>query len=243
MMLLALAVALAQSPTTYPSTETRNESPKNMITEIRLGSYYPWVDRPLNCTPGSCPYQSILQGSMLLVELEIERELFQAFGTASVGLTVGYAEKYGHALVEQTGQSGEATGLRIVPMKAIASYRFDWLANKYGIPLVPYLKLGLQLTYWWATKGGTTEVADGVPGNGWSYGIVAAGGLAFLLDVLDRRLARDFDNGVGVNHTYLFAEYNIAEVNDFGRKLADGTTAAALDLSSRFAMFGIAFEY
>src|SRR5205814_1212592 len=93
MMLLALASAvLAQSPTTFPSTETRSESPRSMITEIRLGSYYPWVDRPLsNCYGASCPYAQILKGSMLLVELEVERELFQAFGSASVGLTIGYA--------------------------------------------------------------------------------------------------------------------------------------------------------
>jgi hypothetical protein len=47
---------------------------------------------------------------------------------------------------------------------------------------------------------------------------------------------------VGVNHSYLFAEFNIAEVNDFGRKTPSGVPNA-LDLSARFAMFGLAFEF
>jgi hypothetical protein len=247
MMLLTVAAAvLAQSPTTFPSTETRSESPRSMITEIRLGSYYPWVDRPLTCGgtgEPACPYKSILGGAMLLVELEIERELFQAFGSASIGLTLGYGEKYGHSTT-QTNDVGEATGLRVLPMKAIAAYRFDWLAIRYGIPLVPYVKLGFELAHWWVMKGGGTEVAtDGTTGAGWTYGVVGAGGLAFQLDILDQRLARDFDNGLGVNHTYIFGEFNIAEVNNFGQKTDDGTTARALDLSSRFFMFGIAFEY
>lgn len=245
MSMMLAALALAQSPTTFPSTETRSESPRNMLTEVRLGSYYPWVDRPLDCTPGSCPYQSILGGAMLLVELEVERELFQAFGTASLGASLGYAEKYGHASTTD-GSTGEATGLRILPMKAIASYRWDWLAHKHGIPLVPYLKFGFQVVHWWVMKGNQTESVGTAAGAGWSYGLVGAGGLSFMLDPLDPRLARDFDTGMGVNHTYLFAEFNIAEVNNFGAKKLNSAGVAqpaTLDLSSRYAMFGIAFEY
>lgn len=237
-----LMLALSQKDP-FPNTDAKAESPRSMFTEIRVGGYYPWVDRPLNCTPGSCPYQKTFNnGSMLLVEAEVERQLFQAFGSAAIGLSVGYAEKYGHALVG-TEVTGEATSLRVVPMKALAIYRFDWLAIRFGIPLVPYVKGGFEAVYWWTSKGNGTELADGVAGQGISYGLVGMAGLAFLLDPLDPRLARDFDSGMGVNHTYLFAEYNFAEVNSFGRKQADGVTAAGLDLSSRFAMFGIAFEY
>jgi hypothetical protein len=242
MMLAAVAaLALAQ---TFPSAEASSvESPRNMVAEIRLGSFYPWVDRPLNCTPGSCPYQSVLGGAMLLFEVEVERELFNKVGSASIGATLGYAEKYGHAITPDAS-AGEATGLRILPMKVLASYRFDWTALRWGIPLVPYVKLGFELVHWWVMKGNGTEVAnDGLSGAGFTFGIVGAAGLAFMLDPLDPRLARDFDNEMGVNHTYLFAEYNIAEVNGFGAKLADGATAAYLDLSGRFAMFGLAFEF
>jgi hypothetical protein len=60
--------------------------------------------------------------------------------------------------------------------------------------------------------------------------------LSLLLDFLDMRLARDFDTGVGVNHTYLFAEYTLQEVNKF-------ETKGTLDLSSQHWMFGISLEF
>lgn len=242
MMLTTLAaLALAQT-NPFPNTYKKPESPRNMVTEVRLGSYYPWVDRPLTCEPGSCPYQRILKGAMLLVELEVERQLFQAFGSAAIGFSFGYAEKYGHAVDGSGAETSEATSLRVLPMKLLGIYRFDWAAIRYGIPLVPYAKLGLQLVHWWTTSASGTEIADGVSGGGWSYGVAGALGLAFQLDFLDPRLARDFDNGMGVNHTYLFAEYNIAEINQFGRKYATGVQVG-LDLSARYFMFGLAFEY
>ncbi len=179
---------------------------------------------------------------MLLGELEIERQFFQKFGSIAAGASLGYAEKFSHAVTANGTLTDEATSIRILPMKILAVYRFEWLNIKYCIPLVPFVKLGLNLTYWWTSKGAGTEVAEGVAGVGWSYGPVVMGGLAFVLDSLDPRLARDFDTGIGVNHTYLFGEFNFAEVNDFGRKTINGLPYA-LDLSGRFAMFGLAFEY
>jgi D-methionine transport system permease protein len=40
-----------------------------------------------------------------------------------------------------------------------------------------------------------------------AFGLSFTAGLSFMLDFLDQRLARDFDSSVGVNHTYLFAEF------------------------------------
>ena len=249
-MILATVVALAltQTPNPFPNTEKKRESPRNMVTEVRLGSYYPWVDRPLDCTKGSCPYERILKGAMLLVELEVERQLCQAFGSAAIGFSLGYAEKYGHAVDSDGAETGEATSLRVLPMKLLGIYRFDWAALRYGIPFVPYAKFGFQLVHWWTSGASGTEIADNIPGGGWSYGVAGALGLAFQLDFLDPRLARDFDNGIGVNHTYLFAEYNIAEINQFGRRteptaMYPNGTQVGLDLSARYFMFGIAFEY
>jgi hypothetical protein len=42
------------------------------------------------------------------------------------------------------------------------------------------------------------------------------GGLALLLDIIDRQTAREFDNQTGVNHTYLFFEVTKRTVDDFG---------------------------
>ncbi|MBL8956299.1 MAG: hypothetical protein JNK82_36335 [Myxococcaceae bacterium] len=241
-MMLTAFTLVALSQTTFSDATLSNESPRNMMLEVKLGSYYPWVDRPLDCTPGSCPYERVLGGAMLLVEGAVERQLFQKHGSAALGASFGYAEKYGRAVAEDGSQTSEPTALRVLPMRIFATYRWDYAAIKWGVPLVPYVKAGFQLVHWWATKGAQTEVAGGGAGAGWSYGIVGTGGLAFQLDVLDRRLARDFDTGMGVNHTYLFAEFNIAEVNNFGARTSTGGPGA-LDLSARYFMFGLAFEY
>jgi hypothetical protein len=215
------------------------ESPRNMVFEFRLGPYYPLIDETLD----GKPYQNTFGGAMLLGEWELERQLFQKFGSAAIGASFGYAEKYAHAKEVLTGAStGETTSIKFLPLKILGVYRFDWLAIKYGVPLVPYAKFGFQLTHWWGSKGKGTEVVDGVPAVGWSYGLTGMFGIAFLLDILDPRLARDFDTGIGVNHTYLFAEFNWAWVTDFDKRTADGHLAA-LDLNARFAMFGLAFEY
>jgi hypothetical protein len=220
------------------------ESPRNMVFELRLGPYSPLVDRAFpNLSVG--PYQQTFgTGFMLLAEGEIERQLWQKVGSLAVGLSVGYTEKYAHATADVGGgQTGEAVSLRLVPMKVLAVYRFDFLQIKYGIPLVPFVKAGIEVAYWLTAKGTQSpETTEGVAGQGVSYGFVGMAGMAFLLDVLDPRLARDFDSGIGVNHSYIFAEFNFAEVNDFDRKNAAGTPNA-LDLSSRFVMFGLAFEY
>lgn len=243
MIAFTLAAVVLSQANPFPNTEKSRESPRNMVAEVRLGSYYPWVDRTLDCQPGQCPYARVLKGAMLLVELEVERQLFQKFGSAAIGFSAGYAEKYGHAIDSTGAETSEATSLRILPMKLLGVYRWDWAALKYGVPLVPYVKLGFQVVHWWTTSASGTEVANSLSGAGWSYGVLGAGGLAFLLDILDPRLARDFDSGMGVNHTYLFGEFNIAEVNNFGMKAAGTQELATLDLSARYFMFGLAFEY
>jgi hypothetical protein len=237
---LAASSAFADGIAVAP---TYGESPKNMAIELRLGPYLPLVDRAFTTSPG--PYQKTFgNGMMLLAELEIERQLWQRFGSIAVGVSGGYTEKYGHAIADATGATtGEAVSLQLIPIKLLAIYRFDWLQQKYGIPLVPFAKFGLAATYWWASKGGQLETAaDGTTGRNISWGVAGAAGLAFLLDILDPRLARDFDSGVGVNHSYLFAEFNFSEINNFGAKTPGGVPSA-LDLSGRYVMFGLAFEY
>ncbi|HLM46003.1 MAG TPA: MXAN_2562 family outer membrane beta-barrel protein, partial [Myxococcaceae bacterium] len=108
-------------------------------------------------------------------------------------------------------------------------------AFRWGIPLVPYVKPGLVYMPWWITKGGELEnLADG-KAQGGKLGWEVSGGVSFLLDVLEPRLARDFDSDLGVNHSYLFAEYTYAKVNNFG--------GPGFNLSDSYWMFGLALDY
>lgn len=220
----------AQSVTSAPM-----HSPRNGAFELKLGGFRPRIDEEPGLT--TKPFENTFKSkSMLLFEVEIERFLYKGIGTAGLGFSAGYAEKYGDTVVTATGApSAEKTALKLIPLRLNLVYKFDYAAFKWGIPLVPYVQGGLVYTPWWINKGDDTEVVNGNEGKGgkWGYGLTA--GVAFMLDVLEPRLARDFDTDVGINHSYIFAEYSYSEVNDFGGK--------GFNLGSRHWMFGLALDY
>lgn len=219
------------------AAEIHGESPRSMMLEVKFSPYTPFIDRPFGNTDG--PYQTVFGGGpMLLGEIEFEYQFFQKLGSLSAGLSVGYAEKFGRAIDEVTREAtSQTTGLQLVPFKGLLVYRFDWLSIKHDIPLVPYLKGAVAVMPWWVTKGDGVEVDDrGIRGAGLSTGLAGVAGLAITLDFLDQRLARDFDTGMGVNHTYIFGEFTLQEMGLFSPK-------AALDMSSQHWLFGLSFEF
>ncbi|MFP2933285.1 MXAN_2562 family outer membrane beta-barrel protein [Pyxidicoccus sp. 3LG] len=241
-MTLGFAALLAALPAwgqVISEAETERallQSPRTGGIQFRLGGYKPLIDEE----PGlgdNTPYKDIFgDASLLLFEMEMQRYFYQGIGTAGVGLSAGYGEKYAPAkLASGGGKAAEQTALRVIPLALNAVYKFDYPAFKWGFPLVPYGKLGLIYTPWWITKGSGTEEARGNTGSGGTWGWGATGGLAFMLDVLQPRFARDFDTDLGVNHSYLFAEYIYADVDDFG--------GGGLNLGSRRWMFGLALDY
>lgn len=233
--LLALVAGAAQA-------EVAGASPRRMLAEFKLGSYLPLVDRSFTNQVG--PYQTVFQNApMLMGELELDYEVFQKLGTVSFGVAVGYAEKYGkaQAVTDSRGVTAplstqtQSTGIKVVPIKALATYRFDWLLDKFDVPLVPFVKAGLVVMPWFITNGPAIEIAEGLRGEGVKLGFAGTLGLALCLDFLDKRLARDFDTSLGVNHTYLFGEVTLQEVFD--------VVATGPDFSSRHWMFGLGLEF
>ncbi len=59
--------------------------------------------------------------------------------------------------------------------------------------------------------------------------------MRLLLDVFEPKAARGFDIEMGVNHSYLFIEYQRLSLTNFG-------DAKALDLSDDILVFGLAFD-
>jgi hypothetical protein len=214
------------------------EQPRSVTLEFKLGGYKPLIDREASLT--GKPYDAIFGGSsMLLFEGEIDKIFWQKFGTAGLGFSIGYAEKYAPARVTTGDAAGspanESTSLKVIPIRLLAVYRLDYGATHMGIPLVPYGKAGLVAMPWWTSKGGSLEFADGNRGAGTKFGYCFTGGLSLMLDFLEPRMAKDFSTDVGVSHSYLFGEYVYEEVNTFGK--------AGLDLSSRHFMFGFAMDF
>jgi hypothetical protein len=103
------------------------------------------------------------------------------------------------------------------------------------IPLVPYAKLGLGYGLWWSADGDKSAEADGVKGKGASYGLTYAGGIMFLLDILDEDDAVTADGLTGINNSYLFAEWYRPQLDGFGNE-------KVMDIGSSSWVVGIAIE-
>ncbi|GMU58364.1 MAG: hypothetical protein AMXMBFR34_01270 [Myxococcaceae bacterium] len=217
------------------AAEIAGETSRSMFFEFKLSPYTPLIDRDFTDTTG--PYQTIMGGGpMLMGEVEFDYQFFQKMGSVAVGFSGGYAEKYGKAVAAETLEpTSQPTGLKLVPLKALLVYRFDWLSLKKDIPLVPYAKVAFVMMPWWVLNGTEIEVSDGLRGAGISYGIAGVFGLALTLDFLDPRLSRDLDTSLGVNHSYLFTEFAIQEMGLFEPQ--------SFDFSSRHWMFGLGFEF
>ena len=230
---LGVAVVLAALPgEAQERSGIPNASPRDGSVELRLGNWFPRVDEGL----ASAPFERIYGGhKLLLFEVEVQRFFYQGIGTAGLSVSLGYGEKFGYALTEDGTASEERSGFHVVPLHVRALYRMDYPALHWHIPLVPYIKPGVVYIPWWVTKGTGLETTDTSKGFGGSLGLEVAGGVSLLLDVLEPRLARDFDTDLGINHSYLFAEYTYSKVNNFDR--------GGLNLSSSYWMFGLALDY
>ncbi|MCL2012674.1 MAG: MXAN_2562 family outer membrane beta-barrel protein [Cystobacterineae bacterium] len=208
-------------------------SRQDFALELRLGPYRPHVDKAF--PPGEGPYRQLFgKKRMLLSEAELDWQFFHGFGSLGVGIASGYAEVYGKALIGGE-PSLQTTSLKIIPIKFLFVWRMDIFANHFDIPLVPYGKVGLMLNHWWSTKGGKTSEAAGEKARGWRSGYLGVAGIAVQLDAFERQLAKDFQASMGINHSYVFAEYAFEQVKSFGK--------AGINLSAGHWMFGLAFEF
>jgi len=227
----ALALVLAARPAFAgdPPSEFEPqsfESPQYFAAQLKFGPYHPSIDSEFK--NGAGPYKRFFGNSSgLLMDYEVDFQFFHRMGIAAAGLSVGYWTKSAKSFpclngatetgaacqADFTTHSGDSTSLSILPFSLLASYSFDWAANHYRIPLVPYVKLGLTYTLWWIEKGNGTVAdytASGTTqhGRGGQFGLRATFGLAIQLDAIDPAAGRELDGTLGINHTYVFWEWN-----------------------------------
>ncbi len=216
---------------------TRAESPRDMVLEIKFGPFRPSIDSEFGGR--ASPYKDVMGGgSILMSQVEYEYEFYNRVGVVAIGASFGYARDKGTARLADGQASNDSTTFHLIPLSLSAVYRFDYLAQNFRVPLVPQVKAGFDYYLWWITNavGQVARSKDGAAGQGGTFGGHVSVGLAFHMDFLSPDMAQTFDADVGVNNTYLFAEYGMSWVNDFG-------SSRSFDLSSRTFLFGIAFEF
>ena len=216
----------------------RQESSQDGMFEARFGPYNPRID---SSVPNGTPYKDTFGTSTrYMFGLEGDWQLLRIphLGTLGPGLGWGYTRSSGYArLTSNLNQrADEQTSLSVMPMYLVGVLRADVLPRELRVPIVPYVKVGFGAALWWASDGGQTAYAGNVKGKGLSYGAQYALGGMFLLDVLDEQTARDADNSLGINNSYIFAEWYGSELDAFGSK-------KRLNVGANTWVLGLAIEF
>lgn len=235
LQLLPIAMLLVMMP-----NSSWAESPRNFGMEIRAGMYQPQIDQAFSGTTG--PYQQVFGTPMQFIgELHFEWLVFKGFGSIGLGGGAGFTWAQAAALnsdgsSSSSGSDGTTTnqtGLWMIPLRFDVNYRFDYFAQRNNFPLVPYIRGGLDYIIWFVTDANGDIAKDAQSGNqalGGRFGFHFGVGFQFLLDILEPRAAKTFDNELGVNHTYLFVEWNWtwAGILSPGLNLSDSSFRAGL---------------
>jgi hypothetical protein len=235
--------ARAQDRSGILSPTHRNyESPQNFMLELRFGPYRPDVDS--DPTLHGTPYNDVFgspEHFMMAAEFDWQAYRIPHVGTIGPGISFGRVSIGRQAQLATPTASGittasEDTNLEIFPMTLVGVFRFDMPMREARIPLVPYVKAGLGYALWRGYNDTGTTVVNGVSAKGHTLGTDIAVGLAFNLNVLDEYTARNFDERMGVNHTYLYAEYYSLDLTGIGQ-------SSALRVGNSSWCAGLAFEF
>lgn len=237
-MRLAFALALALAAT-GAATPASAQSPRRGAFDFRMNRYGPDVDAEFG--GAATPYaDSFGTGKSWMFRVDVSRSVLKTFGTFDVGVGIGYFQDTGKGRLADGSISSDRTTFRIIPTSLSLTYKLDVLPNGFVMPLMPYGRVSLERYNWWTSGGaGGTSEAGGLKGRGATHGYSISGGVALLLDLVDRGLAREMDNDVGINHTYLFFDVTKSVVDDFG-------SGSSIDLSNSGALAlggGLMFTY
>jgi hypothetical protein len=241
---IAAVVLLASAPASaqlvVQNASPRFASPQRFALELRLGPYSPEIDEEFG--GAKTPHKDFFgDDTRLMFQVEFDWQLYRhpAAGSVGIGGSAGFfresaSSPFNAGDEPSASRSGDRSRLSLFPLAALAVYRADQLWRLWGLPLVPYGKLGLNYTFWNIYDGNdlVAENPGGGRGRGGTLGWQAAVGLSLVLDIVDLGSARELDSETGINHTHVFVEYVKYEVSGLGQKnklhVGDSTWLAGL---------------
>jgi hypothetical protein len=264
---LVLGARSARADSLFEQREPGEGRPRNWIIEVKFSTvYYPNLDsgvQPLIVNTGSVtspvysglvgPFHAVMQPKhRLLSQLEGDYAFWQGFGTLSVGLGFAYAEFYGHTYRLPGDGSApvlttDSTYFREVQTRTLLIYRLDPWPK---IPVVPYVKGGLDWVYYWSQlSNGSISTANGYSGQGLTTGVEFTLGLALQLDVIDGTISQDAYNTLGISHTYFVFDWTDQVIQNGPGNVWHGIwnggrgAPPAADISSTYFSFGLQFQF
>jgi len=244
LILLTIAILLVPATASAQLFGISEESTRNFQFELKFGTYTPEID-----SEGVDAYSTIFDDeSMFMSRIELDWQLYKGFGSVAIGGEIGYAQVTGKGVASGSSESStDETQFKMIPMSLSLIYHLDIMALKWNVPIVPFFKGGIDYNIWWINDGleetstytstdSTTGEAQEFKGSGDTWGWHISFGVKLLLDIFAPQMAQTFDNEVGVNNSYLFVEYVMSEIDDFG-------SDKSFRLGDDNLMFGIAFEF
>lgn len=229
--LLGVAMVMAMGQVAFA------ESPILWNLEVKGGGFTPGIDDEEGLTGE--PYKTVYgdsNGFLLMSELGVQ--VYRGvIGSVALQGGLGFMSKDGKSIDPESGeQPGDQTTIEILPTQFSVAYHLNYLAEEFNIPFVFSAKYGVDYWAWWFLNAdGNLARADEAEGSGSTMGTHFSVGVKFLLDWVDPSSAQSFDSDVGVNRSYLMAEFMRADVNDFGSE-------TSMNLGGDTFLFGIAFE-
>ena len=225
----------------------------NWHAGVRLGPYVPQIDAQLNMPSGQYagPYEQMFGGWSIMPMVDVERFFLHRFGQLGAGISLGYLSKKAHAWKAGSDPSdpdrpradGDSNSFKLIPIQLSAVYRLTYLDDEWGIPLVPYGKIGVGYYVWWVTApngdfaqactdGSMTDGCQMTTAAGASLGVIGTVGLAIRAERVDAAAARSMRDS-GIEHAGFYGEYSVGRVDGFGssKKLSvgDNTWFAGID--------------
>lgn len=217
------------------------ESPQHFALELKFGPYLPTIDRNYTGPDTFGSYAKVFgetddrgvttaePKSGLMPALAFEWQFFNpaGIGPLGVGYTFSFFRDSAEALLadpdpdaDSIRSEADSTVFWTMPMALQLVYRLELFADRWRVPIVPYAKGGPAWALWWSKDGNgnlsRNSRGEKALGGVWGWQVNAGGMLQ--LDFLERGTSRNLDRTSGINHTYLFGEFQLSRINNFGRK-------------------------
>jgi len=220
---------------------------------LRVGPYIPAIDSQIDMPVGKFagPYEQMFGGYTILPMVDVDYIIWRGFGQLGVGASLGYMGKKEHAWQfgsdpmdpKRPRAPGDWNKFRLFPFSLNAVYRFTFLDDEYGIPIIPYVRGGAAYYVWWVTapNGDFAKSCKGpnistmcakTTAAGASIGVVGSIGVAIRAERIDEGAARSMRES-GIEHAGFYGEYSLGKIDGFGsdKKLSvgDATWFAGVD--------------
>jgi hypothetical protein len=168
----------------------------------------------------------------VLPMLDVDRIVWRGFGQIGVGGSIGYMQKTANAYEMGTSQDDERrlrspsakNTFRLIPLAATVTYRFTYLDDQFGVPVIPYARAGLSYYTWWikgpkktaeVCEGASSTMCDPDKAYGGTPGVQVSAGLAIRAERIDAAAARSMRNS-GIQHAGFYGEVFWGRVDGFG---------------------------